>query len=201
MTFRRARPQSPSTSTPRTGNATRSTTSPARWDVGPRRGRRHSGGDHQVDELRGCHLGTGHTPSARCTRGVGAGLRRPRRQGGFASIDVPRSRRATNDSIKELGGQSGQEIRKLIRRLRRASRGPLHVDKARPAEGSGPHGSELHQVTDLVRSFTGGFIEQSIDEGQPGGADTKGTTAGPAPTHGHQPADEHSSDAASADAA
>ena len=35
MTFRRARPQSPSTSTPSTGNATRSTTSPARWDVGP----------------------------------------------------------------------------------------------------------------------------------------------------------------------
>ena len=64
-----------------------------------------------------------------------------------------------------------------------------------------PIGSELHQVTDLVWSFTGGFIEQSIDEGQPGGADTQGTTAGPAPTYGHQPADEHSSEAASADAA
>lgn len=62
-----------------------------------------------------------------------------------------------------------------------------------------PIGSELHQVTDLVRSFTGGFTEQSM-KATPGGADTKGTTAGPATTNGPS-ADEHSSEAASADAA
>ena len=60
-------------------------------------------------------------------------------------------------------------------------------------------GSELHQVTDLVRSFTGGFTEPSM-KATPGGADTKGTTAGPATTNGPS-ADEHSSEAASADAA
>ena len=43
-------------------------------------------------------------------------------------------------------------------------------------------------------------FDRAVDEGQPGGADTKGTTAGPATTNGPS-ADEHSSEAASADAA
>ena len=81
--------------------------------------------------------------------------------------------------------------RRRSRRLRRR--------QARPAEGSGPHRVGLHQVTDLVRSFTGGFTEQSM-KATPGGADTKGTTAGPATTNGPS-AEEHRSEAASADAA
>jgi len=60
-------------------------------------------------------------------------------------------------------------------------------------------GSELHQVTDLVRSFTGGFTEPSM-KATPGGADAKGTTAGPTTTNGPS-AEEHRSKAASADAA
>jgi hypothetical protein len=43
-------------------------------------------------------------------------------------------------------------------------------------------------------------FHRAVDEGQPGGADTKVTTAGPATTNGPS-ADEHSSEAASADAA
>ena len=60
-------------------------------------------------------------------------------------------------------------------------------------------GSELHQVTDLVRSFTGGFTEPSM-KATPGGADAKGTAAGATTTNGPS-AEEHSSKAASADAA
>ena len=59
--------------------------------------------------------------------------------------------------------------------------------------------SELHQVTNLGRSFTGGFTEPSM-KATPGGADAKGTTAGPTTTNGPS-ADEHSSQAVSADAA
>ena len=60
-------------------------------------------------------------------------------------------------------------------------------------------GSELHQVTDLVRSFTGGFTEPSM-KATPGGADAKGTTAGATTTNGPS-AEERRSQAASADAA
>jgi hypothetical protein len=60
-------------------------------------------------------------------------------------------------------------------------------------------GSELHQVTDLVRSFTGGFTEPSM-KATAGGADAKGTTTGPTTTNGPS-AEEHRSKAASADAA
>ncbi len=77
----------------------------------------------------------------------------------------------------------------------------VHLNATKPHRPKvrDPIGSELHQVTDLVRSFTGGFTEQSM-KATPGGADTKGTTAGPATTNGPS-ADEHSSEAASADAA
>jgi hypothetical protein len=54
-------------------------------------------------------------------------------------------------------------------------------------------------VTDLVRSFTGGFTEPSM-KATPDGADTKGTTAGPTTTNGSS-AEEHPSEAAIADAA
>jgi hypothetical protein len=54
-------------------------------------------------------------------------------------------------------------------------------------------------VTDLVRSFTGGFTEPSM-KATPDGADTKGTTAGPTTTNGPSP-EEHPSEAAIADAA
>ena len=54
-------------------------------------------------------------------------------------------------------------------------------------------------MTDLVRSFTGGFTEPSM-KATPGGADAKGTTAGATTTNGPS-AEEHSSEAASADAA
>ncbi|HEX7425948.1 MAG TPA: hypothetical protein VF328_02890, partial [Mycobacterium sp.] len=46
-----------------------------------------------------------------------------------------------------------------------------------------------------VRSFTGGFTEPSMKV-TPGGADTKGTTAGPTTTNGPS-AEEHSSEAVS----
>ena len=54
-------------------------------------------------------------------------------------------------------------------------------------------------MTDLVRSFTGGFTEPSM-KATPDGADTKGTTAGPTTTNGSS-AEEHPSEAAIADAA
>jgi hypothetical protein len=54
-------------------------------------------------------------------------------------------------------------------------------------------------VTDLVRSFTGGFTEPSM-KATPGGADAKGTTAGATTTNGPS-AEEYRSKAASADAA
>jgi hypothetical protein len=60
-------------------------------------------------------------------------------------------------------------------------------------------GSELHQVTDLVRSFTGGFTAPSM-KATPGAADAKGTTAGATTTNGPS-AEEYRSKAASADAA
>ena len=63
----------------------------------------------------------------------------------------------------------------------------------------GSIGSELHQVTDLVPSSTGGFTEPSM-KATPGGANTKGTTAGATTTNGPS-AEEHRSKAASADAA
>ena len=63
-------------------------------------------------------------------------------------------------------------------------------------QGSGPFtGASGHRPGPVVhRRF-----HRAVDEGQPGGADTKGTTVGPATTNGPS-ADEHSSEAASADA-
>ena len=48
--------------------------------------------------------------------------------------------------------------------LRGEPRGPLQLASTKPDRPKvrDPIGSELHQVTDLVRSFTGGFTEQSM---------------------------------------
>jgi hypothetical protein len=61
-------------------------------------------------------------------------------------------------------------------------------------------GSELHQVTDLPGPVVHRRFHRAVDEGHPGGADAKGTTAGPTTTTGPS-AKEHRSKAASADAA
>jgi hypothetical protein len=45
-------------------------------------------------------------------------------------------------------------------------------------------GSELHQVTDLPGPVVHRRFHRAVDEGHPGGADAKGTTAGATTTNG-----------------
>ena len=61
-------------------------------------------------------------------------------------------------------------------------------------------GSQLHQVTDLPGPVVHRRFHRAVDEGHPGGADAKGTTAGATTTNGSS-AEERRSKAASADAA
>ena len=78
---------------------------------------------------------------------------------------------------------------RLPLRARRRSR-RLRRRRSPTAEGSGPHrvgAAPGHRPGPVVhRRF-----HRAVGEGHPGGADTKGTTAGPTTTNGHQPMNTH----------